>query len=67
MAEAANIADQHVAIDDHKSCRLIIAIESGSPPSEEPSESNLRARGDGDGVIDVNAEVTNGILDIGVT
>ena len=39
----------------------------GSPLCEEPSRSDLRAFRESDGVVNVYAEVANGILDVGVT
>ena len=54
-------------IDHHGSCRTFIVLRGGSPQREEPSRSDFRALGEGDCVVDIDAQVANGILDVGMT
>lgn len=54
-------------IDDHEDCRTFIVIGSGSLPNEEPSQSDFCSLGEGDGGVDIRAEVANSILHVSVT
>ena len=51
-------------IYDHEKCRKFIVIGSGSPPSEETSQSDPCSLGEGDGGVDIRAEVANSILHV---
>ena len=50
-----------------ESGRPFIVVGSGSPTFEEPFQSDLCPLSEGDCVIDIDAKVADGILDVGVT